>query len=291
MARKTQLPRCRQTSTPSEWLSSRYANRAASTGCFYAYFLQVLTGETPFHDVRQAAPVLSAVWGTRPAKPENAPAIGFSDSLWGFTQRCWDGKVELRPEVGEVVTQLEEAVASWDGLMPPCVQAENATSASKGEMSDSMKYSEFEILISLWYWPLSNHTDGLFQQPPDVVPERSIESQTTFGPFSRPSTPSTQYTESPLNNSRVTLTATQRTETSRKEPRGVFAKLLRRLLLESRALMQPRSEEPHDPHGAKASSHINGPHRDSPPPQLSQMKQKGSKRRTPKLRILLGLEH
>jgi len=80
--------------------------------------------------------------GKRPVKPENAPAIGFSDSLWDLARRCWDGKIELRPEVGEVVTHLGEAAAEWDGLMPPCVQADNFASCST---SDS-ELGEFGIL-------------------------------------------------------------------------------------------------------------------------------------------------
>ena len=93
---------------------------------FYICFFQVLTGDIPFRGVQQLASVYSVVQGLRPVKPKNASAIGLSDSLWGFTQRCWDGKVELRPEVGEVVMHLAEAMASWDGLMPPCVQARDA---------------------------------------------------------------------------------------------------------------------------------------------------------------------
>ena len=84
--------------------------------------------------------------GERPTKPENASAIGFSDSLWDFTQRCWDGKIELRPTAGVVVAHLGEAVAGWDGLMPPCSQMEDAASGPE-ETSGSKKYSELEISI------------------------------------------------------------------------------------------------------------------------------------------------
>jgi len=54
----------------------------------------------------------------RPSKPENASAIGFSDPLWTFTERCWDA-LELRPDAKEVVTRLGEAAAGWDGLTSP----------------------------------------------------------------------------------------------------------------------------------------------------------------------------
>jgi len=80
----------------------------------------------------------------RPTKPENASAIGFSDSLWAFTQCCWDGKGELRPEAGDVVAHLGEAADSWDGLMPPLSQIEGLDSGYE-EPSDSTKCDEIRI--------------------------------------------------------------------------------------------------------------------------------------------------
>ena len=86
--------------------------------------------------------------GKRPDKPKNASTIGFSNSLWAFTQRCWSGDVESRPVVEEVVTCLGEAVASWDGLMPPYVPAEIVTSDSRGMSgSSSGRFGEFGIPI------------------------------------------------------------------------------------------------------------------------------------------------
>ena len=112
--------------------------------CFYVSFLQVLTGEIPFRGVPQSALGHSVVQGRRPDKPENALVIGFSDSLWEFTQRCWDGRMESRPQVGEVVTRLRGAAADWDGLMPPRSLVESIASGSGG-MLNLGKYSEFEL--------------------------------------------------------------------------------------------------------------------------------------------------
>jgi len=90
----------------------------------------------------------NVVMGVRPTKPGNASAIGFSDSLWRFAQRCWHDDAKLRPKVGEVVTRLERAAADWDGDMPPLVEDEDVVSASEELMSsDSMIHCEFEILI------------------------------------------------------------------------------------------------------------------------------------------------
>jgi len=61
--------------------------------------------------------------------------------------------MELRPEVGEVVAQLGEAAASWDGIMPPCSQGENVASGPE-EVSDSMEYSELRIFGSPLVLPI-----------------------------------------------------------------------------------------------------------------------------------------
>ena len=133
-------------------------------GRFYVYSPQVLTGETPFRGIRQSALALHVLRGVRPDKPENASAIGLCDSLWDLTRRCWDGKMELRPEVGEVVAQLGKAAASWDGIMPPCTHGEGVASGPE-EMSDSEEYSELENLILLWYCLFSNGPGAVFQPP------------------------------------------------------------------------------------------------------------------------------
>ena len=100
----------------------------------------------PFRGIRQSALAYHVLRGTRPTKPENALAIGFSDSLWGFTQRCWDGPMESRPKVGEVVAHLEEAAAGWDRLMPPRSLIRDVASGPE-ELPDLEKHREFRVLI------------------------------------------------------------------------------------------------------------------------------------------------
>ncbi|KAF9644344.1 kinase-like protein [Thelephora ganbajun] len=120
----------------------------------YAFGLviyQVLIGEIPFRSAWQKDLGFSVVQGMRPAKPENASAVGFSGSLWDFVQRCWDGNMRLRPKVAEVVEHLERAAADWGGLMPPCVHAKDVTSASEEPISDSMNRCESVILNLPWY--------------------------------------------------------------------------------------------------------------------------------------------
>jgi len=109
----------------------------------FIYIFQVLTGKLPFPGLGMAEIVLNAVQGIRPTKPENASAIGFSDSLWDFVQRCWDGKMELRPKVAEVVSQLERVAAGWSGVMSPCTQVD----APPDPPSDPMAQCKPRILI------------------------------------------------------------------------------------------------------------------------------------------------
>ena len=132
----------------------------------FIYIFQVLTGRLPFPGLGMAEIVMNVVQGVRPTKPENASAVGLSDLLWDFVQRCWDGEVKLRPKVAEVVSQLGRATADWDGDMSPCAQARSVASASLELPPDPMSHREFKILTLPWYCPSSNHTGGIFEQSP-----------------------------------------------------------------------------------------------------------------------------
>ena len=106
------------------------------------HLLQVLTGEIPFGRIRQTELTFSVVQGLRPDKPANASAIGLSEPLWNFVQRCWDQDRDSRPRVTDVVKHLARATGNWHGLMPPCSVVENATPASEEAMSDTMQYGK-----------------------------------------------------------------------------------------------------------------------------------------------------
>ena len=119
-------------------------------GCGYplfTYIFQVLTGELPFPGVRMGEITWNVVQGVRPTKPKYASAIGLSDSLWSFVQRCWDGERKLRPKIAEVVSQLRRAAVDWDGIMPPCAQDERVVPACPEPVSDTMTYCKLWILV------------------------------------------------------------------------------------------------------------------------------------------------
>jgi len=113
----------------------------------FTYIAQVLTGEIPFRGIRAAELVYDVVQGVRPAKPENASTIGFSDTLWDFVQRCWDGNTKLRPKVVEVVIRLGRAAADYGVTVPPSVEPEKPVPVPVGQMADLAEYCKFEILI------------------------------------------------------------------------------------------------------------------------------------------------
>ena len=147
--------------------------------------------------------------GRRPDKPGNASSIGFSDSLWDFVQRCWNGDKKLRPSVTGVVACLEKAAANWDVPMPPYAVAEaeaEAVAESVGvgseETSGTEKYCEFDIVI-LPRYPSSNDGTGQIFPPssPGTTSESPTESQPTHGPFSHQSTLSTECSEPPQEES------------------------------------------------------------------------------------------
>ena len=90
----------------------------------------------------------SVVGGGRPPKPKNASNLGLSDLLWSFVQRCWDGKLKLRPTVTEVVSQLGKAAAGWNGVMPPHAPIEGVVPETREPDSDSVEVCKLHILIA-----------------------------------------------------------------------------------------------------------------------------------------------
>jgi hypothetical protein len=108
--------------------------------------IQVLTGEAPFFGPFRS--VFPVVGGLRPQKPNNAPSIGFSDHLWAFVEKCWDGDVGLRPDVKEVVTCLRQTNTEWEGVMLHSLKdKQDVTTRSQDEKSDLWRIRESEPLI------------------------------------------------------------------------------------------------------------------------------------------------
>lgn len=113
----------------------------------YLYFIQVLAGKVPFYELQLAELGYAVVKGRQPEEPENASAIGFSDSLWDFVQLCWNGDRTQRPKVASLVAHLGEAATNWNELIPPCGPIEGVTRVTCGERPDLVENRELKISI------------------------------------------------------------------------------------------------------------------------------------------------
>lgn len=146
---------------------------------FGLVILQVLTGEIPFRDLGMWEAASKAIEGLRIAKPNNALAIGFSETLWAFVNRCWDTDMRLRPNAVEVVKCLDEVKTSWNGrAMPPCPRVAVAASP--------LQDTTAELKIGR----------AIFKEPSNIAEGGTTISQLT-SPASDPVSSSTQCTEPP----------------------------------------------------------------------------------------------
>jgi len=106
-----------------------------------------LTGEQPFSGIKSIELAFKVLSGFRPAKPENAEAIGISESLWKLIQKSWDGERMQRPRVQEIVEGVADAAANWHVVTPPSVtkDGEDAGDEEPDEL-ESCEFSSFHIL-------------------------------------------------------------------------------------------------------------------------------------------------
>ena len=51
--------------------------------------------------------------GIRPMHPEGAKQLGFSDELWRMVEICWLEDRDARPDVGNILSCLNDAAAFW----------------------------------------------------------------------------------------------------------------------------------------------------------------------------------
>lgn len=52
--------------------------------------------------------------GDQPQKPEEADGLGFTTGLWKIVERCWVADANERPDVKDVLFQLNHATWSWN---------------------------------------------------------------------------------------------------------------------------------------------------------------------------------
>ena len=59
-------------------------------GALLLTYPQVLSGLLPFHHLRSPVVACAVLRRERPGKPLDALSLGFTDTLWGLLQSCWD---------------------------------------------------------------------------------------------------------------------------------------------------------------------------------------------------------
>ena len=122
---------------------ANYQVRNRDRGCLSCtYAIQALAGEVPFRDFRMGEMPVNVAEGKLSPTPKNASDLVFSDSLWDFAQRCWDGKFAWRPRIAEVVSQLGEAAAAWNGAMALYAAVEDVVSETQ-ESEPDVAYCKF----------------------------------------------------------------------------------------------------------------------------------------------------
>jgi len=103
------------------------------SGALLLIHLQVLGGLLPFHHLRSPAVACMILRGDRPGKPVNASSLGFTDTLWGLVQSCWNESAAARPTAQQLLDYLRPASGTW---VPPKLRptAEGAASTLSSDI-------------------------------------------------------------------------------------------------------------------------------------------------------------
>ena len=74
----------------------------------------MLCGHHPYVDIQSDILVINAITeGDRPKKPEDAKSLGFRNGLWRIVQQCWLEDRDARPNVADILSYLNDAMAFW----------------------------------------------------------------------------------------------------------------------------------------------------------------------------------
>jgi len=74
---------------------------------------EVLSGQVPFTRCDVYAVVAKVGKGERPARPQGAGGMWFTDGIWSMLERCWTPGPSDRPQTRDVLQCLEEVSRFW----------------------------------------------------------------------------------------------------------------------------------------------------------------------------------
>jgi serine/threonine protein kinase len=101
-------------------LHSARVSREADIYAFGMSMYEVVTGVPPFaaEGISRMESIYVVIDGGRPAKPDNAKAIGFGNGVWDLVEKCWSQDRAQRPSTRDVLLRLSVA-ASLSSNAPP----------------------------------------------------------------------------------------------------------------------------------------------------------------------------
>ncbi|KAF9781558.1 kinase-like domain-containing protein [Thelephora terrestris] len=79
---------------------------------------EVLSGQVPFPRCNNYVVIRKVLDGERPARPEGAKEVWFTNDLWRTLALCWETQARNRPSIGDVLEFLEQAAGTWKPLPP-----------------------------------------------------------------------------------------------------------------------------------------------------------------------------
>ena len=97
---------------PCQWSSSRCVCPAKKRPGPDLLRLQLATGKMPYHEYLDAKVIMMVSKGERPHKPRHFEAEGITSDVWRVAKKCWHEKAAKRPEVKDVLHNLEKMTNS-----------------------------------------------------------------------------------------------------------------------------------------------------------------------------------
>ncbi|KAF9648264.1 kinase-like protein [Thelephora ganbajun] len=76
---------------------------------------QVITGQQPFHGVKDGVIIYNVVTGERPSRPPGTNEW-VSDDVWNFISRCWSPSWDGRPDVNFAMNALNDAADAVEDM-------------------------------------------------------------------------------------------------------------------------------------------------------------------------------
>jgi serine/threonine protein kinase len=75
--------------------------------------LEVLSGRSPFNQLRDVFVMRVVLEGKRPERPTGPEGAWFTDDLWQMLTLCWKSQRESRPSIAAILECLEKVSGAW----------------------------------------------------------------------------------------------------------------------------------------------------------------------------------